>query len=198
MFDRIAENVAQNRDRLNRLDSALGDGDHGTGMNTAFTAAAAAIHELTEPQPADILKTVALTLMNEVGGASGALFGTLFLKAALTVTGKSELTKADFDAMLAAGLQGVKDRGKADVGDKTMIDALAPAVDAYRQADDWAAAHAAAAVAARHGAESTVALIAKHGRARYTAERSVGHQDAGATTIQLIFEAMHTYWEGRT
>lgn len=198
VFEAIADRIVQNHEQLNRLDSALGDGDHGTAMRVAFTAAVDAINGLANPKPVDVLKTVAMTLMNQVGGASGALFGTFFLKAALTTNSKPHLTKSDFDEMLVAGLEGVKQRGRADVGDKTMIDALAPAVDAFCRGDSWSQAIVSAAQAAQRGAESTIDLVAKHGRAKYTAERSIGHQDAGATTIQLIFEALQTYWEGQS
>ena len=191
IHQRIADNVAL----LNQLDSALGDGDHGTGISTAFGAAVEQVENLENPQPVDILKATALALMNRMGGASGALFGSFFLKGALTVQGKATLTKADMDAMLDAGLAGVKHRGKSDVGDKTMIDALAPAVEAFRAKNDFASGWQAAAQAAEQGAEATKALVAKHGRAKFAGERAVGHQDAGATSIALMFAALHDYDE---
>ena len=131
----IAERIHDNRDVLNKLDSALGDGDHGTGISTAFNTAVEDIEALSEPDIMTILKTTAMALMNRMGGASGALYGTFFLKAAMTSKDKVTLSKADCDEFLQAGLEGVKKRGKSDVGDKTMIDALSPAVMAFVEAD---------------------------------------------------------------
>ncbi len=195
MIEAIAAHIARNRDLLNQLDSALGDGDHGTSISTAFSSGAEQVKQLGDAQPADILKTTASALMNRMGGASGALFGTLFMKAALTVKDKTKLTKSDVDALWQAGLDGVKSRGKSDVGDKTMIDALSPAVVAFCAEASFETAWHSAAEAAQQGAESTKNLVAKHGRAKFIAERAIGHQDAGATSISLMFEAIRVYWD---
>ncbi|MEM6282355.1 MAG: dihydroxyacetone kinase subunit DhaL, partial [Chloroflexota bacterium] len=183
IVDTIAVHIHNNADMLNALDLALGDGDHGTGISTAFSSAAADINQLSEPDVMTILKTTASTLMNRMGGASGALYGTFFLKAAMTTRDRAALSKSDCDELLQAGLQGVKQRGKSDVGDKTMIDALSPAVDAFVATETLAAGWEQAALAAMHGAEDTKDMVAKHGRAKFTGERSVGHMDAGARSI---------------
>ncbi|MEO1286392.1 MAG: dihydroxyacetone kinase subunit DhaL [Chloroflexota bacterium] len=198
MIKQVAETIAKHQRELNTLDSALGDGDHGTGISTAFSAAVDDLDELENPDVMTVLKTTASALMNRMGGASGALYGTFFLKAALSAKGKSSLNKDDVDALLQAGLEGVKQRGKSDVGDKTMIDALSPAVLAFVDADDLASGWQSASQAAKTGANSTIDLVAKHGRAKFAGERSKGHMDAGAKSIALMFEAIHDYWEGQS
>ena len=194
----IAGRIANSRERLNRLDAALGDGDHGASISAAFEKAAAEVDVLRDPLPSDIWLTTAQSLMNGMGGASGALFGTLFLKGVAPIRGKERLNKADFDEVWAASLAGVKARGKAELGDKTMVDALEPAVLAFAAIDNIADAWAAAAEAASYGAESTRELIARQGRARYLGQRGIGHQDPGATTIALMFEALDSYWREMT
>jgi phosphoenolpyruvate---glycerone phosphotransferase subunit DhaL len=191
----ISHRITANRELLNSLDSALGDGDHGTGISTAFEGAVEVINDLENPTPTDVFKTTATILMNRMGGASGALFGTFFLKGAMISNDKTSLSKTDMDALLQAGLEGVKQRGKSDVGDKTMIDALSPAVVAFQETVDFDEAWQQAAKSARQGAESTRDLVAKHGRAKFIGERAIGHQDAGATTIALMFEAIRDYWK---
>ncbi len=195
MVKAIADQISENRDLLNRLDSALGDGDHGTSISTAFESAVQQVDKLDDDAYAsDILKATASALMNRMGGASGALFGTLFMKAALTAKSHDHLDKSTFDSLWKAGLDGVKSRGKSDVGDKTMVDALSPAVSAFNEASDFKNGWQVAAEAAQGGAENTKEMIAKHGRAKFTAERAIGHQDAGATSIALMFAAIHMYW----
>ncbi len=191
----ISERISAQAESLNRLDSALGDGDHGTGISTAFAFAVQSIDTLEEPSLGDVWLTAARALMNRMGGASGALFGTFFLKGVGIAKGKDSLNKADMDSILQAGLAGVKGRGKAEVGDKTMVDALEPAVEAFCAGETYSVAWQKAAAAAWQGAESTVNMLARHGRAKFIGERAVGHQDAGATTIALIFEAIREYWE---
>lgn len=193
----VAREVADQRERLNRLDAKLGDGDHGTSISAAFVLAVEQIGVLDQPEPAEIWLATAKALMNGMGGASGALFGTLFLKGVAAARGKGRLTKGDVEAMWRAGLDGVKGRGKAGVGDKTMVDALQPAVEAFAAGEDFAGAWRAAADAARVGAEASAAMIARQGRAKFLGERSIGHRDAGATTIALMFEAIQVWWETR-
>ena len=195
MIATVARHIADHRERLNRLDANLGDGDHGTSISAAFGLAVEHVAALDQPQPSEIWLATAKALMNGMGGASGALFGTLFLKGVSLIRGRHMLTKADVGAILLAGLDGVKERGKAEVGDKTMVDALQPALDAFAATDDFADAWTAAAAAARKGAESTTAMIAGQGRAKFLGERGIGHQDAGATTIALMFEAIRDWWE---
>lgn len=197
MIAAVTRRVEGQRERLNRLDANLGDGDHGTSIAAAFALAVEQVAALDQPEPAEIWLATAKALMNGMGGASGALFGTLFLKGVAPARGKGALTKLDVEAMWRAGLDGVKARGKAGVGDKTMVDALQPAVDAFAASDDFSGAWPAAAEAARAGAEASAAMIARQGRAKFLGERSIGHQDAGATTIALMFEAIQDWWETR-
>ena len=129
----VANCIADDREQLNRLDAALGDGDHGTSISAAFGLAVNNIDALQQPSPSDIWLATAKALMNGMGGASGALFGTLFLKGVSEIRGKDRLSKADLDALWQAGLAGVKARGKAEIGDKTMVDALEPATMAFTE-----------------------------------------------------------------
>ncbi len=194
MIEAVAQRVSTEREALNRLDAALGDGDHGTSISAAFTAAIEAIAALDQPSASDIWLAAAKALMNRMGGASGAIFGSFFLKGVAVIRGKDRLTKRDMDAVLTAGLQGVRARGKAQVGDKTMVDALAPAVAAFARTDDFTAGWRCAAEAAGDGADSTRELIARRGRAKYLGERASGHIDPGAMTIAIFFAAIDDWW----
>jgi phosphoenolpyruvate---glycerone phosphotransferase subunit DhaL len=187
-----AELLHRDRERLTELDKQIGDGDHGTNMDRGFQKVAAQL----DPG-ADIggqLKAASMVLISTVGGASGPLYGTFFLRASGAVAGKETLTAADLAALCEAGLAGVLQRGRAQAGDKTMIDALAPAVEALRAAEASGAsvkdAAAAAVAAAERGAEGTVALVARKGRASYLGERSVGHMDPGAASTVLLLQAL--------
>ena len=146
-----------------------------------------------------ILKLAAMQLMNRMGGTSGAMFGTLYLKAAMSLPADEEITPAQFAQMWKAGCDGLAQRGKAEIGDKTMLDALSPAVDALKEKIDaeksFIEALRAAKQAAAKGAESTLDMQAKHGRAKYIGERAIGHIDAGARSIALMFEAILEYFE---
>lgn len=191
---RTAQVVTENRELLIELDRQIGDGDHGENLTRGFTAVVGKLDALEE-QPADVgtvLKLVATTLMSTVGGAAGPLYGTAYLRAA-KVTGLPELDSGAVVALLEAGLEGIVVRGKATTGEKTMVDAWTPAVEAAVAASDAgaspAAVLAAAAEAARAGAEATIPLVATKGRASYLGERSAGHQDPGATSSALILEA---------
>ena len=194
MIAALAQRIGDEREYLNRLDAAVGDGDHGTAISTAFAAAVEDIAALAEPTLGDIWLTAAKVLMNRMGGASGAIFGTFFLKGVALLRDTDSLSKAEMGGMLDAGLNGVKVRGRANVGDKTIVDALEPAVTAFAAAEDYAAAWKAAAAAARAGAESTRELVAGQGRAKYLGERAKGHIDPGAWTIALMFEAIDAWW----
>lgn len=199
MMNEISEIISANRDALNQLDAALGDGDHGTGISAGFAATVEAIADTNTP--ADVMKLSASTLMNRMGGSSGALYGTLFLKAAIHIKGKAEISPNDFSEMLKKGCDGVAQRGKSEVGDKTMLDALSPAVDTLAQKIteniSFSEALNEAANAAEIGAESTEKLQAKHGRAKFVGERAIGHRDAGAQSIALMFRAIADYWKER-
>jgi len=191
----MAQRVGSERVALNRLDADLGDGDHGTSISRAFAVAVEEVEALEQPSLSAIWLATAKALMNRMGGASGAIFGTFFLKGVASLRDADRLHKDAMGALLAAGLDGVKARGKADVGDKTMVDALEPAVAAFDAADDFASGWRAAAAAARTGAESTRDLVARQGRAKFLGERAIGRQDPGATTIALMFEASHLWWK---
>jgi len=185
--------VAENRDHLTELDAAIGDADHGSNMDRGMTAAVAALDESPLSTAGPLLTKVGMTLVSTVGGASGPLFGTLFLRMGSTL-GDTETVPAEaLAAALRAGLGGVVDRGKAGAGDKTMYDALAPAVDALDAAlatgVPVSEALAAARDAAEAGRDATTPMLARKGRASYLGERSVGHQDPGATTVALLLEA---------
>lgn len=181
---------------LNALDSALGDGDHGEALATAFADAAEKSSGLSEPTPTDVLQSTSQSLLNRMGGASGALYGTLFLRMSLAVKDRSEVDLQDWQAALSAGLAGVQARGKASPGDKTMVDALTPAVAAFSTASDLGAAFSAAADAAQKGAAETASMVAKLGRARFAGQRAIGHVDAGARSVAILFATLQKFWEG--
>ena len=195
-----AEQLAEQKSYLTRLDAAIGDADHGVNMNRGFTAAMEALEGAETVEQA--LKQVAMTLISKTGGASGPLYGTFFLRAASTAPDKETLDLSDWAAMMAAGLAGVQQRGKAEPGDKTMVDALIPAIEALEQAaqagEDWDTALQAAAEAAREGMEATIPLVARKGRASYLGERSQGHQDPGATSSYYLMDAAARAWGGDT
>ncbi len=189
LISRMAARVSEGREKLNRLDAALGDGDHGSSISQALTMATQDIAALEDANPQRIWLTTAKALLNGMGGASGAIFGTFFLKGASQLKDAERVSQAGMAALLEAGLAGVMARGKAQVGDKTMVDALAPAVAAFAAAENFDEAWRAAAAAAARGADSTRDLVARQGRAKYLGERAIGHADPGATTIALMFAA---------
>ena len=184
----VAATVAEHRVELIQLDRAIGDGDHGENLDRGFKAVVAALDESIPDSPAAVLKLVASTLISKVGGAAGPLYGTAFLRASAAVKDCAELSPSNVVEALTAALGGVVARGKAVVGDKTMVDALTPAVEAAK-GDTVAAVLSAAAEAARGGAESTIPLVARKGRASYLGERSAGHLDPGARSTTLMLDA---------
>jgi len=189
-IDRLQQAYAENRERLTELDSAIGDADHGTNMDRGFTAARA---ELEAHPPADIrgiFQSVATVLIRTVGGASGPLYGTFFLRAAAAAAGKGDLQAEDVAAVWKAGVEGIRQRGKAEPGDKTMLDALLPALGALEQGGTLQAA----AEAAEAGMRGTIPLVARKGRASYLGARSSGHQDPGATSAWLLLKAAAETW----
>ncbi len=195
MITAISAAIAEASDELNRLDSALGDGDHGTSLNVAFADAVAKIAALEPLTPEQVLQTTAQSLMNRMGGASGALYGTLFLRAGGVVKDKSVLKHDDMKALWQAALEGVMQRGKAQTGDKTMVDSLILAVKAFAEGRSLADSFERAAIAATEGAQRTAQMIARHGRAKFAGARAVGHVDAGARSVAVMFAAMHDYWK---
>jgi phosphoenolpyruvate---glycerone phosphotransferase subunit DhaL len=184
--------IAENKDYLTELDSAIGDADHGINMNRGMQAVLGKIDAGSQDDIGALLKTVGMTLVSTVGGASGPLYGTLFLQLGSSAAGKSELSGDDWAAALAAGVAGVQRRGKAELGDKTMIDALEPAVEAVRSALSGGAtlddALRRSAHAAQEGMIATIPLVARKGRASYLGERSANHQDPGATSSWLLLQ----------
>ena len=186
----ICDEIERSKDYLCELDAALGDGDHGVSMAKSFHAVKARLPDLRNEDLSAILSDVGMTLISEVGGAMGPLFGTAFLRAGKVVAGKETVSAADVAAMISAAEAGIVQRGKAQPGDKTMLDAVHPAAEAAQQAAaagaDSARVLAAAAEAAEAGAAATKTLVAKVGRASRLGERTLGHQDAGATSVAII------------
>jgi dihydroxyacetone kinase-like protein len=195
----FAEQVDENKSYLTRLDSAIGDGDHGTNMDRGMRKALERLDGVEGDDIGAVLKAVGTALVSSVGGAGGPLYGTFFMQMGSVAAGKSELDLSEWAAALAAGVQGVQTRGKAEPGDKTMVDALLPAAQALRQAAEQGTeaqdALRQAAGAAEEGMKATVPLVARKGRASYLGERSAGHQDPGATSSYLLLksaaEALH-------
>ena len=188
-----AERLHAEAGRLTELDAAIGDADHGSNLDRGMTAVVAALDKTPPATPAALFKATGMTLVSTVGGASGPLFGTLFLRMGTSLGDADSATPQDVATALRAGLGGVVARGKAEPGDKTMYDALAPAVDALDRAladhASLAAALKVAQDAAADGRDATTPMLARKGRASYLGERSVGHQDPGATTVALLLDA---------
>lgn len=191
-FQNCAETYRQHKDELTGLDAAIGDADHGANMARGFNAVEGKLAGLQDKDIGTIFKTVAMTLISTVGGASGPLYGTFFLQAAGPAVGKAALTHEELSTAFHAGLQGLMNRGKAAVGEKTMVDALVPALEALKPAehDSLPAALDRAVATARRGADSTVPLVATKGRASYLGARSAGHLDPGAASSVLLLEAL--------
>jgi phosphoenolpyruvate---glycerone phosphotransferase subunit DhaL len=197
----FAAAVAREKERLTALDSAIGDADHGINMDRGMTAAVAALDGDAPADVAGVMRKVAMTLISKVGGAGGPLYGSFFLQFGTAASGKEPLTAEGFAESFAAGVEGVRARGKAEPGDKTMMDALLPAAEALSAAVDGGAdlpdALARAADAAEEGVTATIPLVARKGRASYLGERSAGHQDPGATSSALLVRtAAETLAEG--
>jgi dihydroxyacetone kinase-like protein len=190
--------LEENREYLIALDAAIGDADHGANMDRGFKAVMTKLPDLSDKDIGTVFKTVGMTLLSTVGGAGGPLYGTFFIQAGMKSAGKMELTLEDWTAAMDAALAGIVMRGKAELGDKTMVDALTPALDALKQAlqDNIPMNQALtnAAEAAREGMVNTTPLVARKGRASYLGERSAGHQDPGATSSYLILKTAAETW----
>lgn len=189
----FAAQVAQQRDELTRLDSAIGDGDHGINMDRGMKAILETLPSLEESDAGTLLKQVGMRLISTVGGASGPLYGTFFLRMGTALGDATEVSRDQFVAALRAGLEGVAARGKALADDKTMVDAMAPAVETLESAtdgSDWVEALTRAADAAAAGRDRVTPLVARKGRASYLGERAAGHQDPGATSTVLLFATL--------
>jgi dihydroxyacetone kinase-like protein len=184
----FAAEIEAHREELVRLDTAIGDGDHGTNLHRGMTKVREKLDTLEGADIGGALKAVGMTLVSSVGGAAGPLYGTLFLQMGTAAAGRDALDLEGWTTALEKGVAGVRARGKAEPGDKTMLDALLPAVDALRAADggDVAEALRRSAAAAEEGMKATIPLEARKGRASYLGPRSVGHQDPGATSSYLL------------
>ncbi len=186
---RFAAEMAEHREELVRLDTAIGDGDHGTNMDRGMRKAIEKLDGAEQADGGTALKTVAMALISSVGGAAGPLYGTLFLQMGTALAGKSEIELADYAQAWRKGLAGVQSRGKAEPGDKTMVDALIPSVEALESASDLESGLREAAQAAETGMKATIPLVARKGRASYLGERSKDHQDPGATSTFYLFKS---------
>jgi phosphoenolpyruvate---glycerone phosphotransferase subunit DhaL len=189
-IEAFATAIAEHRTELVQLDTAIGDGDHGTNMDRGMRAALEQLAKVGDDDVGALLKAVGMALISKVGGAAGPLYGTLFLRMATASAGKAQLDLREWTEAVAAGVAGVQQRGKAQAGDKTMIDALLPALEALKSAQSDGAEMADAlrrsADAAREGMLATVPMEARKGRASYLGPRSVDHQDPGATSAELL------------
>ena len=192
----IGERIIENRDFLTDLDREIGDADHGVNMARGFAAVTERVPK-DDPNVGAVLKKCGMTLVSTVGGASGPLYGTAYLEAAKVLAGKDAVSAQDFGAALTAAIAGIERRGHATQGEKTMLDALVPAKDAYARAIEGGAGLAegldAACVAASSGVEYTKTIAATKGRASYLGERSIGHQDPGATSATITLEAIRDF-----
>ena len=191
-IEALAQVYAENKQYLTQLDSAIGDADHGINMDRGFTAVKADLAKTNPQDVSAVLKTAAMSLIRTVGGASGPLYGTFFMRASAVCANKTELNEADVVAMFEAGLEGILQRGKAELNDKTMVDAQTPALNAMKQAladgADLKTILQKGTAAAEEGMKNTIPLQARKGRASYLGERSVGHQDPGATSSYLMLK----------
>jgi len=193
---KLAAHVMQdNKEWLTQLDAAIGDGEHGINMARGFQKVSSHLPSLADKDIGSILKSTGAILLSAIGGAGGVIFATFFIEAGKVTSGRQELGPADIATFLKAGLSGVIKRGGAQVGDKTMVDALAPAVTAFdrslEEGADTTEALGQAVAAAQNGMTETTHLVAKKGRASYLGERSIGHQDPGATSLYLILRALY-------
>lgn len=195
ILEDMAHVIHENKEYLTELDAKIGDSDHGINMDKGFTAINEKLPELSDGDIGTILKQGAMLLISKVGGASGPLYGTAFLKGGAALQGKMEINGEDGIVFLDEAIKGIKMRGKAESGDKTMLDALIPAYESYKDSidngDDMLKAAYEAQIAALEGVEYTKGIIARKGRASYLGERSIGHQDPGATSSYLLLKSVY-------
>jgi dihydroxyacetone kinase-like protein len=199
-INKSADVLKENREYLIELDSAIGDADHGANMDRGFNAVMTKMPDVTDKDIGTIAKTVGMTLLSTVGGAGGPLYGTFYLQIGMKSAGKMELSLEDWAIALEAAVDGIVMRGKAELGDKTMVDALTPAVNSLKDSLNGNSpigdALQASADAAKQGMVETIPMVAKKGRASYLGERSAGHQDPGATSSYLILQVAADTWAG--
>ena len=201
-IEKSAAAMAENRKYLTDMDSPIGDADHGNNMDRGYKAV---LEKMPDPDIEDIgsiLKAVAMALISKVGGAAGPLYGTMFLQASKPLMGKTSMSKEDLAEFFDNAVAGVKKRGRSDAGEKTMLDSLIPAQNAYRKSLDEGKkledSLSDAVIAAEEGMKSTIPMIAKKGRASYLGERSIGHQDPGATSSYMLLKALLEAATGKT
>lgn len=193
-LERIAAYMKNQRDELTRLDSPIGDADHGINLDRGFAAVIGKLPTVAEEDIGTILKTAGMTLISTVGGASGPLYGTAFMRAATVLNDAHQADAGQVIAALDAGLEGIKARGKAQPGEKTMIDSITPALAVLHEARDseepFVSIFRRAVAAAEEGVQATIPMLATKGRASYLGERSIGHQDPGATSAYYMLRAL--------
>lgn len=195
----IADTVLENENYFSELDGVVGDGDFGYSIARGFEKVLQEWDNMDHSLPGNFLKKVSSAIVSAVGGVSGTIWGTAFLRAGMSLGTKEEITRPDVIAMFRSAIEGMKKRGNSDLGDKTLLDALIPAVDALEEAfnkgKETTVALDEAAAVARASAEATRPMIAKRGRAAYTGERSIGTLDAGAVAMAVLFEAVSKAWK---
>jgi phosphoenolpyruvate---glycerone phosphotransferase subunit DhaL len=195
----IADTVLENEQYFSELDGVVGDGDFGYSIARGFEKVLQEWDNMDHSLPGNFLKKVSSAIVSAVGGVSGTIWGTAFLRAGMTLGTKTEITRPDVIAMFRSAIEGMKKRGNSDLGDKTLLDALIPAVDAlekaFNEGKETTVALDEAAAVARERAEATRPMIAKRGRAAYTGERSIGTLDAGAVAMAVLFEAVSKAWK---
>ncbi|MGZ4186035.1 MAG: dihydroxyacetone kinase subunit DhaL [Solirubrobacteraceae bacterium] len=187
-MQRFASSMAEHRQELVALDTAIGDGDHGTNMDRGMRKALEKLESQEQADAGAVLKTVAMALISNVGGAAGPLYGTLLLQMGTALAGKDEIDLESYAGAWRKGIQGVQARGKAVLDDKTMVDALVPGVEALEKASDLDSGLREAVNAAESGMRATIPLVARKGRASYLGERSRDHQDPGATSTFYLYQ----------
>lgn len=199
ILDKIGDKIIEKKDYLTELDGPIGDSDHGINMAKGFSEVKKKLPELAVQDIGAIFKTTGMTLVSTVGGSSGPLYGTAFMKMGMAMTAKKEMDFSEFLAALRAGIEGVKQRGHSTTEEKTMLDAMVPALEAmeqsYAEHQDAKAALSAGVKAAETGVEHTKDLIATKGRASYVGERGIGHQDPGATSFTYMLQVVETCME---
>jgi dihydroxyacetone kinase-like protein len=193
-LEHTAAVLNDNKDYLTQLDSPIGDADHGINMSRGFKAVLGKLPSVADKDIGNILKTTGMALISSVGGASGPLYGTFFMRSGAASMSKEELNNEDLLQLFFDGVDGIVQRGRPQLGDKTMFDAWAPALEAMQAAldsgDDIVTAVRSTVAAAEQGMKNTIGLQARKGRASYLGERSIGHQDAGATSTFLLLKAL--------
>ncbi len=191
VFVRFAKYISENKEYLTELDSAIGDGDHGINMDKGCKNALEKIENLKLATPSEFFRTISMAILSSVGGASGPLYGTVFMKISATLSGKTNVTIEDLEEALQNALNAIKVLGKAEVGDKTMIDVWEPVVNKFKESlVNKNSLSEDLIKTAKESMERTIPLVARRGRASYLGERSANHQDPGATSSYLFFKAL--------